>query len=367
MHASKLVIAGLLSLSFAHAANAGSLEIESMSLLNEYNLITAGDVTSSSEVEGNALVGGNLAGGRYNIHNTSNAVVPTLTVAGNVSGQVQTMGKGLNVGGDVSGSVTINGGGDAFIGSVSGTVQNNANGNGSTSVVGNISGSVNTNGGDTTYGGNLTGSANANGGGTVSNQTVTTPFSPATAANNAVTTLSTFSNNLSGVAANSSYSISGGKVTFNAAADSNGLAVFTINDAANFFDNAYEFDFNLGTANSILFNVFSGSDTALNLHANFLANSAVSLASMLIWNFVDATSLAITSQFGGSLLALNADVTTSANIEGTLVAKSLMQGAEIHSQPSTFAPPSAVPIPAAAFLFAPALLGLIGFRRKLRA
>lgn len=75
----------------------------------------------------------------------------------------------------------------------------------------------------------------------------------------------------------------------------------------------------------------------------------------------------ITAQFGGSVLALNADVTTSANFEGTLVAKSLIQNAEIHSQPSTFVAPSAVPIPAAAFLFAPALLGFINFRRKLRA
>lgn len=290
MHTSKWIISGLLSLSFSYSANAGSLAVESVSLLNEYNLIISGNVTSSSEVDGNALVGGNLSGGLYNIHNTSNAVVPTLTVAGNVEGSVQTNGKGFNAGGDVSGTVIMNGGGEAFIGSVSGTVQNNANGNGSTSVVGDISGSVNTNDGDTTYGGNLTGSATAKGSGTVTTQAVTSPFSPTAVASNAIATLSQFSTSLSGVGSNSCYSITGGKVTFNAIADSSGLAIFTISDAANFFNNAYEFEFNLGTADSILFNVLSSGDTDYTVHANFLAGSAVNLSSMLLWNFIDATS-----------------------------------------------------------------------------
>ena len=367
MNVSKLALAGLLFVSFSHAANATSVEVEAMSLLHEYNLITSGNVTSYSEVDGNALIGGNLSGGMYNMHVTSNAVVSSLTVAGNVQGNVQTKGKGLNVGGDVSGYITTNDGGNAYVGSVSGTLQNNANGSGSSSVVGDISGNVNTNGGNTIYGGNLTGSATANGGGSVLNQSVSVPFDPATRASNAITTLDQFSGQLSGVGANSSYSITGGKVTFNATADSNGLAIFTINDAKNFFDSAYEFDFNIGSAQSILFNVFSGTNTDLNLHANFLANAAPNLGSILLWNFIDATSLNVQAQFGGSLLALNADVTTGQNIEGTLVAKSLTQYAEIHSQPSSFVPPSAVPIPAAAFLFGPALLGFMGLRRKLRA
>jgi choice-of-anchor A domain-containing protein len=359
----------MILVSLSHVANATSVEVEAMSLLQQYNLITSGNVTSSSEVDGNALIGGNLSGGMYNMHVTSNAVVSSLTVAGNVQGSVQTKGKGLHVGGNVSGSITINDGGDAYVGSVSGSIQNNANNDGSTSVVGDISGNVNTNGGDTIYGGTLTGagSATANGGGSVLNQAVSVPFDPATQSASAINTLGQFSGQLSGLGSNSNYSVSGGKVTFNATADSNGLAIFTINDANNFFDNSYEFDFNIGTAQSILFNVFSGTSTALNLHTNFLANAAPNLGSMLLWNFVDATSLNVTNQFGGSLLALNADVTTSQNIEGTLVAKSLAQFAEIHSQPSTFVPPSAVPVPAAAFLFAPALLGFMGMRRKLRA
>ncbi len=366
-HTSKFALVGMILASMSHAANATSVEVEAMSLLQQYNLITSGNVISTSEVDGNALIGGSVAGGSYNMHVTSNAVVPSLTVAGDAYGTVHTKGKGLNIGGNVFDSITINDGGDAYVGSVSGSLQNNANGDGSTSVVGDISGNVNTNGGNTIYGGTLTGSATANGGGSVLNQAVSLPFDPATQSANAINTLGQFSGQLSGLGSNSNYSVSGGKVTFNATADSNGLAIFTINDANNFFDNAYEFDFNIGTAQSILFNVFSGTSTALNLHTNFLANAAPNLGSMLLWNFVDATNLNVTNQFGGSLLALNADVTTSQNIEGTLVAKSLAQFAEIHSQPSTFVPPSAVPVPAAAFLFGPALLGFMGMRRKLRA
>ncbi len=353
-----------LFLSIANIASAGSVAFEALSLLNNYNLITSGDVSSTSEVEGNALIGGNVTGGLYNMHVTSNADVPSLTVVGNVNGNVQTKGKGANIGGDVAGTMTVNDGGDVFAQSVSGSLQNNANGDGQTSVVGDISGTVNTNGGNTIFGGSNTGTAQANGGGSVLNQAVSVPFEPSTAVTSAIDTLTVFSNQLALVDANSSYSITGGKVTFNAFADSNGLAVFSIDNAQSFFNSASEFEFNLGTAESILFNVSDASDTDYVLNANFLANAAPNLADMLLWNFIDAESLQVNAQFGGSMLALNADVTTYQNIEGTLVAKTLNQNGEIHSQPSTFEPPTVVPVPAAAFLFAPAMIGFLGLRNR---
>lgn len=361
MNVSKLMLASAIFLGTYQLASASS--IDAVSLLNQYNLITSGNVTSNSEVDGNALIGGNLSGGSYNMHNTSNVAVPSLTVAGNVAGNVQTKGKGLNVGGNVSGNVTINDGGDAFIGSVSGTVQNNANGNGSTSVIGNISGNVNTNGGNTTYGGNLTGSANANGAGRVSNQAVVAPTNPGTQSANAISTLNQFSNQLSGVEANSSFSVNGGRVTFNANGNSDGLAVFNIANAANFFSIANEFDFNLTNTQSVLFNVFGDSNSVLNIQTNFLASAATNWGSIFLWNFVDVATLNIATQFGGSILAMNADVTNRGNLEGTLVAKSLNQFAEIHSQPLNFVAPAAVPVPAALPLL---LSGLIGFFSMVR-
>lgn len=364
MRFSKLAMVGLVTLSVNQFAYADAVEIDAMSLLNQYNLITSGNVISTSEIDGNALIGGNVTGGMYNMHSTSNAVVPSLTVGGDLNGSVQTKGKGVNIGGNVSGSLNINDGGDAYMNSVSGSVQNNANGNGSTSVIGDISGSVNTNGGNTIYGGTNTGFAGANGSGTVMNQPVSAPFDPAAAAANAVNTLGQFSNQLAGTDFNSNYTITGGKVTFNATPNTDGLAVFNINDGQSFFESINEFAFNLGSATSILFNVFDDALSEYDISVNFLANSAVDLADMLLWNFVDADSLHITAQFGGSILALGTDVTTYGNIEGTLVARSLNQNAEIHSQPSGFIPPSAVPVPAAAFLFAPALLGFLGLRRR---
>ncbi len=364
MRLSKLAMVGVVTLSVNQLAHADAVEIDAMSLLNQYNLITSGNVISTSEIDGNALIGGNVNGGMYNMHSTSNAAVPSLTVGGDLKGNVQTKGKGLNIGGDVSGSLTINDGGDAYMNSVSGWVQNNANGDGSTSVVGDISGSVNTNSGNTTFGGTNTGFAGANGSGSVSNQPVSVPFDPAAAAANAVNTLGQFSNQLAGTDFNSNYTITGGKVTFNATPNTDGLAVFNINDGESFFNSVNEFAFNIGSATSILFNVFDDALSEYDISVNFLANSAVDLADILLWNFTDADSLHITSQFGGSILALGTDVVTHGNIEGTLAAKTLNQNAEIHSQPSGFVPPSAVPIPAAAFLFAPALLGFLGLRRK---
>ncbi|WP_289245259.1 choice-of-anchor A family protein [Methylophaga sp. UBA678] len=366
MRLSKLAMVGVVTLSINQLAYADAVEIDAMSLLNQYNLITSGNVISTSEIDGNALIGGNVNGGMYNMHSTSNVAVPSLTVGGDLKGSVQTKGKGLNIGGDVSGSLTINDGGDAYIGSVSSTgrVENNANRDGSTSVVGDISGRVNTNGGNTTFGGTNTGFAGANGGYNVSNQPVSVPFDPATAAANAVNTLGQFSNQLAGTDFNSNYTITGGKVTFNATPNTDGLAVFNINDGESFFTSVNEFAFNIGSATSILFNVFDDALSGYDISVNFLANSAVDLADILLWNFTDADSLHITSQFGGSILALGTDVVTHGNIEGTLAAKTLNQNAEIHSQPSGFVPPSAVPVPAAAFLFAPALLGFLGLRRK---
>ena len=364
MRLSKLAMVGIVTISVNQLAYADAVEIDAMSLLNQYNLITSGNVISTSEIDGNALIGGNVNGGMYNMHSTSNAAVPSLTVGGDLKGTVQTKGKGLNIGGDVSGSLTINDGGDAYMNSVSGWVQNNANGDGSTSVVGDISGSVNTNSGNTTFGGTNTGFAGANGSGSVSNQPVSVPFDPAAAAANALNTLGQFSNQLAGTDFNSNYTITGGKVTFNATPNTDGLAVFNINDGESFFNSVNEFAFNIGSATSILFNVFDDALSEYDISVNFLANSAVDLADILLWNFTDADSLHITSQFGGSILALGTDVVTHGNIEGTLAAKTLNQNAEIHSQPSGFVPPSAVPVPAAAFLFAPALLGFLGLRRK---
>ncbi|MDD4913541.1 MAG: choice-of-anchor A family protein [Methylococcales bacterium] len=303
--------------------------VEAVSLLDKYNLITTGNVTSYSEVDGNALIGGNLTGGNYHIHNTSTAA-PALTVGGNVGGNVNVNGPGLDVGGSIQGNVNMNGGGNAYAGSVSGgaTLQNNANGNGSSYVVGNIAGAVNTNGGGTYYGGALTGTANG-----AIHTDVTMTFNPQSVAEAAANTLSGFSDALSGQTVNSTYSVTGNTATFNA--ESSGLSVFTITDANSFFSQVSQIQFNLQNgAQEILINVINSSaNSTLNIDANFLGSAATALGANLLWNFENADNISIGSQFGGTVLALAANVSTSQNIEGTLVAASLTQGGEIHSQP----------------------------------
>lgn len=335
MHFSiRFAVTGALFAGSIHAANASS--VDALNLLGNYNVITSGDATVNSHVDGNTLIGGNLSShGDYHIHNTPTDL-PALTVAGNLTGNANVNGPGLNVGGSVSGSITMNAGGNAYVGSVadSGWLQNNANGNGSTFVVGDIAGNVNTNGGNTIYGGNLTGYANANGGGSVQQQAVSAPFNPANAAANAIETLTAFSTQLTGIAANSAYSFLGNKVTFDAFGNSHGLAIFTINDANSFFNQAGEFQFNLASSvQTILFNVINSDiDALLNIHANFLGGSAPNLGKNMLWNFQNASKIDINAQFGGSLLALGADVKANQNIEGSLVSKTLIQEAEIHYQ-----------------------------------
>jgi choice-of-anchor A domain-containing protein len=370
MPLSKIAMVGALFAGSVHAANANTTD--AVTLLNNYNLITSANLGSTSEMDGNALIGGNLYGGsNYHIHDTSTAV-SALTVAGDIVGNATVNGPGLNVGGNIAGSVNMNGGGNAYVGSVSGNLNNNANGSGSTYVVGNISGNVSTNSGNTVYGGQQTGNASANGSGTVQHQTVTPPFNPATQVADAITTLSEFSNQLTSITANSSYGFTGNKAVFNAVGNGDGLAVFTISDANSFFSQANEFEFNFtGGAQRVLFNVINSDvNAALNIHANFLADAANQWGSKFLWNFENATSIAISAQFGGSILALSADVGTSANIEGTLVAQNVLQGAEIHSRPldGGFANsiPTAVPVPGAAPLFLSALAGFGAWGRRVR-
>lgn len=362
-----------------HAANAGS--IDALNLLDNYNVITSGDAAVKSHVDGNTLIGGHLSSsGDYHIHATP-TTVPALTVGGNLTGNANINGPGLNVGGSVAGSATMNAGGNAYVGSVAngGTLNNNANGNGSTYVVGDIAGTVNTNAGNTIYGGNLTGYANANGGGTVQHQAVSVPFTPATVASNAINTLTAFSTQLAGITSNSNYSFSGNKVTFDAVGGSNGLAVFTINDANNFFNQVGEFQFNLASGiQTILLNIINSDiATTLNIHANFLGGAAPNLGSKILWNFQNASKIDINAQFGGSLLALGANVVVNQNIEGTLVAKTLLQTAEIHYQalnadaddfPVTQKPlgSTTVPLPGTVPLLAIGFAGLRAIYRRNR-
>ena len=336
-------------------------------LLNTYNVIVFGDLTSYSQhVDGNALVGGNVSGGVYGMHYPNIPAAPALTVGGNLLGSVTVQGPGLYVGGNLATSnLNINSGGDVHVG---GNVNSsfNLNGAGNLYVSQNVTGGANVtvNNGSAYIGGAKLGNVNANGGGTV---TVGSPLPAATMPDiagqvaAAQSTLTTYSSQLAALDADSSVTQNGGKLTFAATAGADGVAVF--NGAGSLLSAANEFAFSLGDAVSVVINV---TGTIIDIAANFLNGSALSLASNTIWNFTEATDLDIERQWGGSILAVYANLTNGNNIEGSVVAAALSQRGEIHyNGPATFV--ATTPLPAALPLFGLALVAFGGFRLRRRA
>lgn len=119
---------------------------------------------------------------------------------------------------------------------------------------------------------------------------------------------------------------------------------------------------NLNGATTLVFNT---DDTSYDISANFLGGSAQAIGSLAVWNFYDATSLALESQFGGVVLAPNAALRNENNIEGTVIVDSLVQHGEIHEQLFRGDPPHEVPEPGSLVLVLAALAAL-GTRRAAR-
>jgi len=398
----KLILSGLLLSAAMQTVHAD--DNSAVTLLDNYNLITSGNVTTSYEVEGNALIGGNLLGvypagvqeaagsstTGYHTQSFPTTSVPALTVVGNVGSSgsfFYVNGPGMDIGGSLNTTVYMNGGGNAYVGSVSssGYLINDANQTGgNTYVMNNIDGTVITNNGNTVYGGSVASNATAIGNGIGSayqQQNLAQPENLANVDSSAMADLTAFSHQLAGIAENSSYttsSISGAAndnlVMFNAVANSSGLAVFTINDANNFFNNTAEIQLNVSSnTKDILVNVInSDPSSALNIHANFLNNAAPAYGSDILWNFENATNLNVSAQFGGSILAVNAGITTTQNIEGSVVAQTLNQGLELHDDAlnSNFASVinssgvASVPLPGSAILFLTGMTGFLMFNRR---
>ena len=337
-------------------------------LINTYNAIVFGNITSSSEVDGNVLAGGDVNGGNYAIHYPSIPTGTALTVGGNLLGNVNVNGPGLSVGGNIATSnLNLNRGGDVHVGgNIASSFNANFNGSGSLYVVHNVNGGVNVtaNGGSAFIGGTAFGNVNANGGGTLhtgSSIPAATQPDIASLINSARDSLTTYSGQLASMTADSSITQAGNKLIFNAAAGSDGVAVFDITGTS-LLNAASEFEFSLNGATSVVINVTGIGSDLLSIGANFLNGIATTLATNTIWNFTDAENIDITSQFGGTILAAMADLTNSGNIEGAVIVDNLIQNAEIHyNGPTTVV--ATTPLPAALPLFGAALLAF-GFKRR---
>lgn len=322
---------------FALALGAGSAAaatpLTAEQTLNQFNLVVFGNSVSSSHVHGRAWIGGTVTGGDYELDWTSTpaSAYAGLTVGANAS-SLHVLGNGVVIGGNLTGA-EINGGSSVVFGNAT---------------------SVNFNG--PAY---VAGSSSANFNGGINSALATGPAANAAGSTNFAGLLTGLSTQLSHLTdkSGSSVAVSGNKATFNAVADANGLAVFNLTDSVL---NAGEFEFNLGSATTIIIN--SGA-TSADITANFLGGSAQTIGAKTLWNFYNATSLS-TYQFGGSILAPLASFTNYNDIEGDVFVDSLTQYGQIHLQPfSGHLPPVPEPETWAMMLGGLAMLGAIARRR----
>ena len=412
-------------------ANAGTLSASD--IFGQFDAVIFGDFRSTSDVEGRTVVGGNLTGGATFANNPSGVAASSfaaLTVYGNAvsggSANINQLG-GVAVAGNNNVTFNLNRGGSVFVGgSNSGNINNatnnvsvlgansgglQLNSNGSVYVGGSNAGAIavtgsgstieingsNTaglsmNGGSIQVNGssvgdinhanlNYTGSfnGNLNGGATKTQVTGVNLTAPTNTLGSFATLfqapLTALSTRLAGVAANSTASVSGNAVTFNAAPDASGTAVFDINTSL--FTGASGVTVNLDGATSVIVNVdvdTCASQTCAFSFANGVNfNNPTNYATHVLWNFINATSLTFGGEFGGSVLAPLAAVTNNSPIDGTLVAASFSGSGEIHSDPYVGGfpgggrQPVAAPEPATLSLIGTGIAGLTLIRRRSKA
>jgi choice-of-anchor A domain-containing protein len=311
-----LTIAFATATSFASAATA---PLTANQVLNQLNVVALDTIDSTSHVDGRTWAGGSVTGGDYGQHlgSAPASAYAGLTAQGSASNLHVNSG-GAVIGGSLA-NATINSGSSVVKGSASGT-----NFNGPAHVAGSSAWN-NFNGGRVT---DLTGamqSANAAAG--------STDFG------HVLTDLSASLNGLAGTG--STVAVNGNKAVFNAKADASGVAVFDLESIDESLFRMGEFEFHLNGASTVIFNT---DVTTASINANFLGGSAQAIGGKAIWNFYNATSLTLGSQFGGAVLATGATLTNWQNIEGGVFVQDLVQRGEIHLQPFTGSVPL-LPVP----------------------
>ena len=290
-----MLVAGLAATIGVNQASAAMLA--GADALKEWNLIVFNNVTSSSEVEGRSFIGGSLSGNSSNYYmgneNTASANgTSALTVVGNVDGSSKQSYGNVSVGGNLN-------------------VQMNLNGSGTKTV---------------NVGGGITTGQNVNG--NSFNQNLGNNFTSQLVAQRdlLVSSLGSLSDNLQALTATATAVRTGdsqnGVLNFNAANSQN---VFSIT-AAQLVD-AKQINVTNATGKTTIINV-SGTNITLN---DSFTGAYSELGQNVIWNFYEATTLSVTNAFYGTVLAPDAAVTLSNFVEGTLVAKSLVQNGEVHT------------------------------------
>jgi choice-of-anchor A domain-containing protein len=285
-----------------------------------YNLILQNDLSTSSEIEGRALIRGNVTSSNTIVFGAalpSSPTVDAVSVAGNIT-------PGL-------------------------TIQNGHN---------------------AVYGGTNSG-FNLNGGGSAAMVNQATLLSEFDAIyNQVIADSATFA----GLAATGSFNGSDNNNKLFTANETAGLNIINVN--ASYLTNGGEFDFSSAPNVPVVINVIGGGDLVITAKAGNKGAGLQgdALASMVLWNFNTASSIAFNSDgWVGSILAPYANITgTTGHLEGSLAAKSYGfngQGVELHNSLFAYTPPTVTPptndVPAPAGLMLLSLGLLFMARRKI--
>jgi len=320
--------------------------------LKELNLTVLGTLTANGqEVEGRTFAGALVANnftnfgiGRSNQGSATSADYGVLDVVANATGSWRLKAGYANGSSGLLGNAAVIGG------NVSGGFVdfNDANGQvGSVTIGGDLTSGMNVNNHSVTYGGVVAGGINgavhdaslAAGGANDVHAALTIKLSDLTS------NLTALSDTLFGLSALST--ITGTSTALDYSGATNGYAVFTMTEAA-FEDQNANFD-------NLFASLPNGMTTIINVLGTNLVEqgnvNSTALNQSVIWNFHDANSLSLKG-FHGSVLAVNASVSNSSAIEGSIVAKDFTLNGEVHL--GTFAgtdnfltpPPGAVPEPA---------------------
>lgn len=314
----------------AHATPLSAVEVLAL-----FNAATEGNLSSSQEIEGRVYVGGNLSGStlQVGIRGVAASDFDELIVKGS-----------SNIG-----KIDAQNGSDVTIGgAVVGTIELNAGSQGTRTA---------------RIGGAFGGTSNQ--GTTQSNQSVNDPNFADRFPDIDFDVLkadSAFFATLTGAAFDTSDS-NNKKII--GAPDAAGLSVHSAS-LADLADGGYSFDLNGAT--TVLINV---SGTSGSFGMNPLGGTP--FAENIVWNFYEATSIAVNQVIVGSVLAPFADLTGfSGSSEGSVIAKSIaLERGELHSRPfagmlpSQGMPPTTpIPLPAGLPLLLAGLGGLALLRRR---
>jgi len=263
------------------AAVAAFTSISNAGILNQYNLIVTGNLSSQSEVEGRTLIGGSLSGSASNY--------------GVMLNPVQSLGTDvLIVGGNIN-------------------AQN-----------------INMNAGNLRLGGtNNTQNLNFNGGG----QLITDPSISGIGATVAAELIAN-SQALSQLAATNTVNFPSpqpGPLNFQCIPDSNGVAVFNVPGSLVFSNNNVQsIDINFNGATNVIINVTGASINFT--QGNFVGNfTSLFARSRVLWNFHQATNVDIGGKaFNGAMLAPSANLFSQGVNEGSVFVSSFTQFGEVH-------------------------------------